>query len=96
MITITNAAKKMLDETYASKGITKFQIERVKPGCAACREQLLLFPGGAKPGYEAVSSGEYIFFIKKAVLQLAQSITIDTAGGIPVLFSRSSIDAREH
>lgn len=37
----------------------------------------------------------YVFFVDKDLMQLAEIITIDAAGDIPVLTTRKSIDVRE-
>ena len=95
MIKITKEGKKMLETTFGSKGQTKFKIQHIKPTCNACRDELRLVPGSSEPNDVISMESGYVFFVDKDLMQLAEIITIDAAGDIPVLTTRKSIDVRE-
>ena len=95
MIKITKEGKKMLETTFASKGEKKFKIQHIKPTCNACRDELRLVPGSSVPDDIIAMESGYVFFVDKDLIQLAETITIDAAGDIPILTTRKSIDPRE-
>ena len=95
MIKITKEGKKMLDITFASKGETNFKIQHIKPTCNACRDELRIVPNMQNQDDEIFMEEGYVFFVDKELIKLAESITIDAAGNIPILTTRRSIDLRE-
>ncbi len=86
----------MFKDRFEPQNIHGFKIEHIKPSCVACRHELRLTPGTPGPNDEIFMVGGNVFYIDKALLGLAKSVTIDAAGDIPVLFASGSLDPREN
>ena len=92
MIHITELGQFWLDSEYRTQGIAdlciRLQGDRCSIGCKACRackNQMKLLCGDGAPGDRIVSAGGYRFHIDPALMDRAVMITVDAAGGIPVI-----------
>ena len=92
MIHITELGRFWLDSAYRTQGLTDLYIRLQGgrcsvgcKGCRACKNQMTLSGEGGAPGDRIVSSGGYQFHIDPALMDRAVLITIDAAGGTPVI-----------
>ncbi len=96
MITFTDSGRNLMIDYAERTESRNFHISLEEATCVACRDQLRVAPGPAEPGDELFKWGAYVFSISKELIDLAGEIIIDSAGDLPVVYTKKSIDSREN